>query len=199
MLGCCLVRHDAAFEGGAGWDGLCNRLGDRLRYGLTGGLGGGRGDGRRRRAEWLGRRGGLGHRGHGLRHMARAIPQCSTQANLVHNLSVRIVGGRQREGAPVRVDVSGLRRGCSPDAAGAPGGILRSQTCSGSPRTVLSARGLPANRSGVEQMKKVIWTIGGLCAAAAGFLVLGRKQQAQPVEDLAHRLEEAWADHHTRV
>ncbi len=48
-------------------------------------------------------------------------------------------------------------------------------------------------------MKKVIWTIGGLCAAAAGFLVLSRRQQAQPVEDLAHRLEEAWADHHTRV
>ena len=48
-------------------------------------------------------------------------------------------------------------------------------------------------------MKKVIWTISGLCAAAAGFLVWSRSQQAQPVEDLAHRLEEAWADHHTRV
>ena len=48
-------------------------------------------------------------------------------------------------------------------------------------------------------MKKVLWMVGGLCAAAAGFLVLGRKQQAKPVEDLAHRLEEAWADHHTRV
>lgn len=48
-------------------------------------------------------------------------------------------------------------------------------------------------------MKRLIWTIGGLCAAAAGFFVLGRKQGAQPVEDLAHRLEEAWADHHTRV
>lgn len=48
-------------------------------------------------------------------------------------------------------------------------------------------------------MKRIIWTLGGLCAAAAGFLVIGRKQRAQPVEDLAHRLEEAWADHHTRV
>ena len=48
-------------------------------------------------------------------------------------------------------------------------------------------------------MKNVIWTIGGLCAAAAGFLVISRRQQAQPVEDLAHRLEEAWADHHTQV
>lgn len=52
---------------------------------------------------------------------------------------------------------------------------------------------------GGRYMKKVIWTLGGLCAAAAGFLVIGRKQRAQPVEDLAHRLEEAWADHHTRV
>ncbi len=49
------------------------------------------------------------------------------------------------------------------------------------------------------RMKKVMWTVGGLCAAAAGFLVLSRKQQAQPVEDLAHRLEEAWADHHTQA
>ena len=48
-------------------------------------------------------------------------------------------------------------------------------------------------------MKNVIWTLGGLCAAAAGFLVLSRRQQAQPVADLAHRLEEAWADHLTRV
>jgi ribose/xylose/arabinose/galactoside ABC-type transport system permease subunit len=48
-------------------------------------------------------------------------------------------------------------------------------------------------------MKNFIWTIGGLCAATAGFLVWSRKQQARPVEALAHRLEEAWADHHTRV
>lgn len=48
-------------------------------------------------------------------------------------------------------------------------------------------------------MKKFIWTLSGLCAAAAGYLAWSRKQQAKPVEDLAHRLEEAWADHHTRV
>lgn len=48
-------------------------------------------------------------------------------------------------------------------------------------------------------MKKFVFSMAGLCAAAAGFLVLGRKQQAKPVEDLAHRLEEAWADHHTRI
>ena len=47
-------------------------------------------------------------------------------------------------------------------------------------------------------MKKLIWLVGGVCAAAAGFLVLGRKR-VEPVEVLAHRLEEAWADHHTSV
>lgn len=48
-------------------------------------------------------------------------------------------------------------------------------------------------------MKKYVWTIAGLCAAAAGFLVLGRSRQGEPVEELAHRLEDAWADHHTQV
>jgi ribose/xylose/arabinose/galactoside ABC-type transport system permease subunit len=48
-------------------------------------------------------------------------------------------------------------------------------------------------------MKNFIWTLSGLCAAVAGFLVWSRNRQAQPVEQLAHRLEEAWADHHTRV
>jgi hypothetical protein len=42
------------------------------------------------------------------------------------------------------------------------------------------------------------WLVGGLCAAAVGFLVWDSRR-AQPVEDLAHRLEEAWADHHTQV
>jgi hypothetical protein len=47
-------------------------------------------------------------------------------------------------------------------------------------------------------MKSVLWTIAGFCAAAAGLLVWGPKR-TQPVELLAHRLEEAWADHHTIV
>ena len=47
-------------------------------------------------------------------------------------------------------------------------------------------------------MKNFLWVVGGVCAAAAGFLVLGRKQQL-PVQELAHRLEDAWADHHTAV
>ncbi len=45
-------------------------------------------------------------------------------------------------------------------------------------------------------MKKVLFAVGGLCAAAAGFLVLNGKR-VEPVQELAHRLEEAWADHHT--
>ena len=47
-------------------------------------------------------------------------------------------------------------------------------------------------------MKSVLWLMGGLCAAAAGFLVWGPRR-VQPVQELAHRLEEAWADHHTVV
>jgi len=47
-------------------------------------------------------------------------------------------------------------------------------------------------------MKNVLWMMGGLCAAATGFLVWNR-ERTPPVELLAHRLEEAWADHHTVV
>jgi hypothetical protein len=55
--------------------------------------------------------------------------------------------------------------------------------------------------SGEEQeriMKTMIWTIGGICAAVAGAIVLSRRGQ-QPVVEMAHKLEEAWADHHTVV
>ncbi len=47
-------------------------------------------------------------------------------------------------------------------------------------------------------MKNFIWMIGGVCAAAAGWLVLGSKR-VQPIQELAQQLEGAWADHHTRV
>jgi hypothetical protein len=47
-------------------------------------------------------------------------------------------------------------------------------------------------------MKSVLWWVGGFCAAAAGFLVLGAKR-TPTVDDLAVSLEEAWADHHTVV
>lgn len=47
-------------------------------------------------------------------------------------------------------------------------------------------------------MKSFLWLVGGVCAAAAGFLVWGAKQR-EPVEQLAHKLEAAWADHHSTV
>jgi hypothetical protein len=43
-------------------------------------------------------------------------------------------------------------------------------------------------------LKKWVWLAGGLCAAAAGFLVWGPKR-VKPVQDLAHRIEEAWEEH----
>jgi hypothetical protein len=46
---------------------------------------------------------------------------------------------------------------------------------------------------GWDAMKKALWWVGGLCAAAAGFLVLGARQ-VQPVEALERRREEAWMD-----
>lgn len=48
-------------------------------------------------------------------------------------------------------------------------------------------------------MKTMIWTIAGICAAMAGVIVLGRRNAQQPVVEMAHKLEEAWADHHTVV
>ncbi|HSY70391.1 MAG TPA: hypothetical protein VK813_17205 [Edaphobacter sp.] len=47
-------------------------------------------------------------------------------------------------------------------------------------------------------MKNVLWMVGGFCAAAAGFLVWN-PNHTRRVELLAHRLEKAWADHHTLV
>jgi hypothetical protein len=49
-----------------------------------------------------------------------------------------------------------------------------------------------------KNMAKFLWTICGFCAATLGFLTWSRKR-TPPVELLAHRLEEAWADHHTVV
>ena len=47
-------------------------------------------------------------------------------------------------------------------------------------------------------MKKAFMVLGGLCAAAATLVVLESKRK-RPVEELAHKLEVAWADHHTVV
>lgn len=47
-------------------------------------------------------------------------------------------------------------------------------------------------------MKSALLMIGGLCAAVAALVVLESKRE-KPVEELAHKLEVAWADHHTVV
>ncbi len=47
-------------------------------------------------------------------------------------------------------------------------------------------------------MKNLLWMLTGICAAAIGVIVWSPGRN-QPVEVLAHRLEEAWADHHTVV
>jgi hypothetical protein len=47
-------------------------------------------------------------------------------------------------------------------------------------------------------MKNFLWMFGGICAAAFGMILWG-PQRTRPVQELAHRLEEAWADHHTVV
>lgn len=47
-------------------------------------------------------------------------------------------------------------------------------------------------------MKNVAWWIGGTCLAAVGILVWNSKRTPE-VTELAHRLEEAWANHHTVV
>lgn len=52
------------------------------------------------------------------------------------------------------------------------------------------------DKKGFRDMKNIVWLVGGLCAAAAGFIAFNGCR-VQPVEELAHRLEEAWADHHT--
>ncbi|RZU40887.1 hypothetical protein [Edaphobacter modestus] len=47
-------------------------------------------------------------------------------------------------------------------------------------------------------MRRIFWMMAGLCAAAVGVVLWGPKRSV-PVQDLAHRLETAWSDHHTVV
>jgi len=47
-------------------------------------------------------------------------------------------------------------------------------------------------------MKNFAWKTAALCAAAIGIIVWG-PSRTRNVEELAHRLEDAWADHHTVV
>lgn len=46
--------------------------------------------------------------------------------------------------------------------------------------------------------KSFFWLAGAICGATAGVVVWNRNRR-EPVEQLAHRLESAWADHHTVV
>jgi len=50
----------------------------------------------------------------------------------------------------------------------------------------------------MKKILKIFWMLGGLSAAAVGFMVF-RTSRVRPVELLAHRLEAAWADNHTVV
>jgi hypothetical protein len=45
-------------------------------------------------------------------------------------------------------------------------------------------------------MKNFLWMICGFCAAVICLLIWAPRR-SKPLEVLAHRLEEAWADHHT--
>jgi ABC-type transport system involved in cytochrome c biogenesis permease subunit len=49
-----------------------------------------------------------------------------------------------------------------------------------------------------ERMKTFFWVAGAVCGAVAGVMIWNR-QRGEPVDELAHRLESAWADHHTVV
>ena len=66
-------------------------------------------------------------------------------------------------------------------------------------------RGRPLTRSlhpkqvkGRKSMNRVLWIVGGICAAAAG-VILCQTNRKPAVEELAQKLEGAWADHHTSV
>ena len=52
-------------------------------------------------------------------------------------------------------------------------------------------------------MKNLIWLLAGVAAAVAYVVVSKGPQAARgpipPVDDLAHKLQDAWVDHHTVV
>jgi hypothetical protein len=47
-------------------------------------------------------------------------------------------------------------------------------------------------------VKNFFWVAAGLCAATLGFIFLGAKR-LQPVDELTHGIQDAWADNHTVV
>ena len=47
-------------------------------------------------------------------------------------------------------------------------------------------------------MKSLLYLLSGVAAAAAYTLITNARNSApKPVEKLAHKLQDAWADHHT--
>ena len=117
---------------------------------------------------WVRRGGSVGGFPQGAGGRACAFAESSSEAHLVHRApSVTVCKRIRGSGHPTMPE----RTGQSPP---------------GDPKG-----------AGKESMKTVIWTIGGVCAAVAGMLVWSRRSQQQAVTELAHRLEEAWADHHT--
>ncbi len=48
-------------------------------------------------------------------------------------------------------------------------------------------------------MNKIVWLVAGLGAAALYALISKSARPGQPIQvtDLAHKLQDAWADHHT--
>ena len=51
---------------------------------------------------------------------------------------------------------------------------------------------------GDTAMKSFIWMAGAFCAAGIGLLIWSPGRN-RPIQELAHNLEVAWADHHTVV
>jgi hypothetical protein len=63
-------------------------------------------------------------------------------------------------------------------------------------------RALKAQIGDLRQMNKLLFLVSGFAFAAAYFVVSNRQQASiapVPVADLAHKLQDAWADHHTVV
>jgi hypothetical protein len=52
-------------------------------------------------------------------------------------------------------------------------------------------------------MKKLVWLVGAMCAAAAGCLVLTSPRRIEPstetLEDRTYPREDAWRDHRSTV
>jgi hypothetical protein len=45
-------------------------------------------------------------------------------------------------------------------------------------------------------MKRIVFVLAGIAAAAACVLIT-RSRSPRSIDDLAHNLQDAWADHHT--